>query len=446
MIALAPAAEDVWRAQPKQREFLLRTEYQVLYGGSAGGGKTDALLINHVLTCERYPGAKTLYLRRTFADLNKPGSAIPRSRELLHGRAHWNDQQHKWTFGNGSILQFGHLQTAADVYDYQGAQVDLLSFDELTQFQEEQFDFLATRVRATVPGVKPTIRAATNPGGVGHGFVRRRFVDAGPWGEPFPLRDRETGEVLIDPVTGEPQLGIFIPAKVADNPALLQRDPGYAARLSGLPEALRRAYLEGDWDLFQGQVFSAFRRDLHVCRPFSIPPEWPRWRAVDYGFHAPFCCLWFARSPDHVVYVYRELYATGMSDAEQARHIHGASAGERIWTTYGDPSMWSTQPNGTTIAQVYASNGVQMVKANNDRLAGLQRVHQALTEEPVLQIFEGCVNLIRTLPALVYDQHNVEDVDTDGEDHSYDSLRYGLAAMQRLLQTTGGVTRYGLGR
>ena len=434
-----------WAAQAKQEAFLCRQEYQALYGGAAGGGKTDALLMLGILVALKYPGCNVLYMRRTYADLNKPGSAIPRSRELLHGRTRWNDESHSHTFAGNSTLTFGHLQNASALYDYQGAQIDLLLMDELTQLQEFEFDFMATRVRATVDGIRPRIRAATNPGNIGHGWVRRRFVDRAPWGEPFDVVDA-AGRVQVDPVSGKPHRGVFIPARVEDNPALMTRDPGYRSRLELLPEALKRAYLEGDWDIFAGQVFSEWRRDLHVCQPFLIPPSWPRWRAVDYGYNAPMCCLWFARSPDGQVYVYRELYETQMRDSEQAIMINGLTGGELVQVTYADPSMWTTQPNGTTIAAAYAAAGVWCVPANNDRLAGWQRVHAALSDEPVLQVFETCQNLIRTLPALTYSQKRVEDVDTDSEDHAPDALRYGLMGQTAAQANRRAVGSYGYSR
>ncbi len=230
----------------------------------------------------------------------------------------------------------------------------------------------------------------------------------------------------------------FVAAKAGDNPYLPE---SYWKLLNSLPPDMRRAMLDGDWDRFEGQAFSEFRRDLHVCKPFAIPADWTRWTATDYGYSAPFCCLWFARSPDKDrIVVYRELYASGWRAQQQAKQIKAASLGEKIYMHVADPSMWQKREGlaGDTLADEYMREGIQLVKANNNRLPGKGYVHEALNwkelpatgriiKPPRLRIFEGCVNLIRTLPALPYDRINVEDVDTHAEDHAYDALRYGLA-------------------
>lgn len=376
---------------------------------------------------QHHRGSRSLFLRRTFADLNKPGAAIDRSHQLLSGEAAWHGQEHRWTWSNGSILQFGHLQHAHDVYAYQGSQFDCLLWDELTQFTVDQYQFLRSRVRATVGRMRTSIRAATNPGGIGHAWVKERFIDAAPWGKGFEI------------ISGRAKTtACFVPARVTDNTALLSRDPGYLDRLGGLPPALRRAYLEGDWDQFEGQFFPEWRRAVHVCEPFAIPGSWPRWRGVDFGFASPMCCLWVARAPDGRLYVYRELYGTGWLDMDQALRIRALSSGEQIRMTWADPSMWAAKHNGhavKAVAQSYGEMGVPLLSANNNRAAGWQELHRALAWDeqlatrPLLQVFPSCGNLIRTLPAQVHDQADVEDLDTRGEDHAVDALRYVLMGM-----------------
>lgn len=434
----------IWAAQPRQAAFLKAPEFEVLYGGAAGGGKTDALLVCGLTWISRYPGAQVLFLRRTYPDLSMPGGAIPRSHELFHGHAVWNGSEHKWTFPDGGTLQFGHLEHGTAHLNYRGAQIDLLLWDELTQASLEQYLFLRSRVRATRPGVVTAIRAATNPGDVGHAWVRQRWVDAAPWGEPFHVRT----------AGAEPVSARFIPARVDDNQRLLERDPGYKDRLAELPDHLRRAYLEGDWDIYEGQYFEEWRQDVHTCKSFDVPPDWTRWLAVDYGFADPFCALFLARAPDtrRTVYVYRELYAPGLRDQQQAELIVKAAKGERLSLAVLDPSMFNErrEQEKPSIASVYAgvfrAGGLFGVRgdeqqplypASNARIPGWNAVRALLAHDPAamqkprLQVMrERCPNLIRTLPAMVRDPLDPEDLadkvkGVKTEDHAVDALRYG---------------------
>lgn len=435
-----PAA-PVWRSQPRQSVFLKAAEFEVLYGGAAGGGKTDALLVCGLEWVRRY-GAQVLFLRRTYPDLSMPGGAIPRSHELYHGHGGWNGSEHKWSFPNGGTVQFGHLENATSHMNYRGAQIDLLLWDELTQATLEQYLFLRSRVRPTKDGVVTAIRAATNPGDVGHVWVKKRWVDAAPWGEPFHVRAEGA-----EPVTAR-----FIPAKLDDNPALLNRDQGYRDRLKELPDHLRRAYEDGDWDIYEGQFFDEWSREQHVCKPFTIPPHWVRWTSTDYGYADPFCHLAFARSPaTRRVYVYREMYETKVYDDRQAGMIAAAvkaerenlkieDPGVRLYAAhFADPSMFNKrgETNQPSIADVYAAGGVPLLRAGNDRKSGWAIVRRALRwdaeKAPRLQIFDTCVNLIRTLPGLPRDPLDPEDVadvirGQKTEDHAADALRYGLVA------------------
>lgn len=401
------------------------TEDEVLYGGAAGGGKTDALLISCLMVASEHPGSQSLFLRRTFADLNKPQAAIPRSHELFAGTgARWDGQQHRWLLPNKSVIQFGHLQYAKNIYSYQGSQIDWLCWDELTHFTLDEYNYLRSRVRATVDGIKTGIRAATNPGGIGHAWVRQRWVDASPPDRPFEIEE-----------SGRRVTARFVPALVWDNAALLERDPEYPDRLRTLGDALSRALLEGDWDTFAGQVFTTWRRDRHVVAPRELPKEWPRWTATDYGLARPWVTLWLCQDPATLrVYVYREWSEAGVLASDQAKRIKAAEADdERIRFRVADPAMWIRQADtGKPIAQTYGENGVTLTRASNDRLSGLERVHEFMSDDeagqPYLQVFDTCAQLVKNLPSLVYDKHRVEDVDTDGPDDEYDALRYGLMA------------------
>lgn len=421
-----PKQQDTWQAQPRQRDFLLRLEDEVLLGGAAGGGKSDALIIWLITRSTDYPGSRGLYLRRTYADLSRAGAALDRSRELLYSIAKYDEQDHRWSFPNRSTIDFGYLDTESDKYRHQSAQYDSIAFDELTQFVEAWYMYMLSRNRATVDGICPLIRAGTNPGGLGHDWVKRRFIDGKQPNTAFDL--------------GEGRTGCFIPARLQDNFILMQRDPGYWHRLLALPEDEREALAYGNWNLFQGQYFKEWREAKHVIAAFDIPATWTHWIAVDYGFAEPYCCLWFARNPDdkHHVYVYRESYGVGLRDEEQARQIVSATHGERIATAVGDPAMFNKrkEQDKPSIAAVYYRNGVKLLPAVNERVAGWQCVRRALayTEQakPRLQVLEGkAPNLCRTLPAMLHDPLDSEDMadkikSTKTEDHAVDALRYGL--------------------
>lgn len=471
-----------WKPQPRQRAFLELAGVAPLfegddeavraplarclgYGGAAGGGKSDSLLMLGIALGLVWPGCRIAFFRRKFVELEGLGGAIERSRELMAGWARYHGNLRQWTMPGGSRLQFCHCHRDSDVHNYQSKQFDVLLVDEATHFTEFQIQYLMTRNRATVEGAQAVAAFATNPGSVGHLWFKRWFVEAGAWGE------------LIDvPIEGKKRRHVFVPAKLADNLILEARDPEYRATLESQPPEIRRALLLGDWDVFAGQVFSSWRRDEHVIEPFEPPAHWWRWRCVDWGYRAPWCCLWLARDPDsRRVVVYRETYETQMQDGEQAdmiRRLSGSSIvavqeqeeeeeragdparvgkymtevpeepeiavedGERIEATLADPSMWTVktfEKETVTSALIYARHGVHLRKADNKRIQGLNRVREALEPledgRPGLLVSKICDNLIRTLPALPYNQDtgNVEDVDSDAEDHAYDALRYGLA-------------------
>lgn len=414
----------------------MATETEVLYGGAAGGGKTDALLMHGYRLCRRHPHARVLFLRRTYADLRKGGAAIDRGHELFGGLARWNGGSYRWTFDNGAVLEFGHLQHADSVYNYQGAQFDAILWDELTQFTEDQYTYLVSRVRSRL-GLRPSIRAATNPGGIGHGWVKRQFVDAAPPGAAFALRDADGIPI------GSAR---FIPARLADNAALLEADPSYEQRLARLPDALRRALKDGDWDVFEGQVFTEWRRETHVLGRLAIPPGWPRIVGLDYGTNRPFVALWIAkgdRLPDDPepnrpcdsrhLYVYREVHARGWRDEQMADAVAAYSAGETVAAYHADPNSFWLRNNqtGQSPAALFALRGLALAPANNDRIMGKRAVETAIARcacgVPRLRASASCVELVAAIPALPYDKHNVEDVDTDAEgDDPYDALRYAL--------------------
>jgi phage terminase large subunit len=298
---------------------------------------------------------------------------------------------------------------------YQSAEFAGILVDELTKNTVRTFDILRGSLRW--PGLDPRwlkFAAATNPGSIGHLWVKSYFIDK------------------VYPPELEPEACkfAFVPALPDDNPHL---DAEYWHMLETLPPELARAWRWGDWDQFEGQAFGEWRRDLHVTEPFPIPDEWVRWRAIDWGYSAPMCCLWLAKDlTTGLTVVYRELYKAGLTDPEQ--EIKRLTGSEKIRLTVADPSLWtkvSLEEKTRSTADVYHEHGIRMQRADNSRIDGKRRIHEALaiqedTDEPGLIVFKNCANLIRTLPALPRDDINPEDVDTEAEDHAYDTLRYGL--------------------
>ncbi|MDL2235272.1 phage terminase large subunit [Christensenellaceae bacterium OttesenSCG-928-L17] len=401
----------------RQREFFYCTARHIAYGGARGGGKSWAMRRKFVLLALRYPQLQLLLLRRTLPELQE-NHGRPLQRELL-GIANYNGQSRSFLFPNGSRIRLGYCEKETDVYRYQGQEYDVIGLEEATHFTESQMLFLATCNRTVRTDFSPRMYYTCNPGGVGHAWVKRLFID----------RRYQNGEHAKDYA--------FVPARVYDNHVLCKADPGYIATLANLPEHLRRAHLEGDWDALEGQYFSEFRREKHVCAPFSIPGWWRRFRAMDWGYNDPCAVLWFACGPDGRVYVYREEYERQVLSSHMAARIRAASLGEKIAYTVASPDAWqkrgiSARPEsveGESIADVFARGGVPLLRADNARVAGWQRVREYLADAPDgmprLQIFHTCENLIRTLPLLQHSRVDGEDA-ADGEDHAPEALRYGL--------------------
>lgn len=418
------------------------------YGGAAGGGKTDAFLMLGVIICHAFKGARVVFMRRTFAELEGPDGAINRSIELFSGVGTYNETKHRWTFDDtGSQLYFGHCQHEKDRTKYQGNQINVLLIDEATHFTWMITDYLITRNRSVVPGLKPFAAMASNPGNIGHVWYSDLFdihdLSGGAEGPHQQIKHRLTPNGKYEDV-------YFIPAKLEDNQVLMKLDPDYERKLEDRGEDLVEALRWGNWQVFAGQAFRTWRRDRHVIEPAKIPAHWAKWRALDWGYVKPFCCLWLTMNPDSGrVYVYRELYIPGLTDRQQARLIlHFTPGDENIVTTYADPNSYWTRKTRSennreieyTTADVYAEEGVILSRANNDRLDGKRKVDRLLADlpdgRPGLQVFSTCKSLIKEVPNLVYDDRQVEDVDSDQDDHAYDALRYGLTNYKFMVPET----------
>lgn len=425
---------------------MARPEYEALYGGAAGGGKSDALVIE-ALRQVSVPYYKGLILRKTYPQLSELIDKSLNYYPQAYPKARYNASAHTWTFPSGAKILFGSMQYTKDRTRYQGQAYDFIAFDELTHFTYEEYSYLFSRNRPNGPGTRVYIRSTANPGGVGHGWVKERFVTAAP-----PMTTIYEDVSWRDPGGKEHtarQSRIFVPSSVFDNPALLGNDPDYVRRLASMPEAERNALLYGDWDTFSGQVFTEWRNDsahyedrrwTHVIKPFRVPESWRIWRSFDWGYARPFSVGWYAVDHERRMYRIRELYGcTGAPNvgvqwepAKVAREIRRMEEedpnlhGKKIFGV-ADPAIWQSDGH-ESIGALMERERVYFEKGDHSRLPGKMQVHHRLAFDgdgvPMLYVFSTCKHFIRTVPNLVYDETDVEDIDTDGEDHIYDELRY----------------------
>jgi len=430
-----------WEPQPgPQTEFLRRNEYECLYGGAAGGGKTDAIL-GDALDAVEHPKYRALILRRTFKQLSKGGAIIDRSFDIYKPLgARYLKGDYKWTFPSGATIEFGHCESEKDIYNYQGSQYQRVYFDELTQFTEFQYKYMYSRVRSNYADIKARLRSTANPGGIGHAWVKRWFNPSQPY---IPMVDPETGLHRI-----------FIPAKVWDNKFYNPNspectDPQYVKGLMMMPEDQRRMLLEGDWDIFAGQFFNMFRNNLHIVQPFSIPDNWLVGYGIDYGYRDPFCWLEGALDMREypTLYITNELYQADVSPQENARAVCRMLKPRRYSSMVIGKDVRKKLPQkdeaetGVTILDLLAEGGLDSLDmANDHRISGWAAISELLTWEgpiempkrfPRIKIFSTCANLIRTLPELIKDETYAEDIDRNGEDHAADALRYLVMSFYR---------------
>jgi intein/homing endonuclease len=425
-LALTRNKKDLYVPYEKQAIFHKAHHYafETLYGGAAGGGKTQAMLWDAYMYCIQHPGCRVILFRRTFPQLEK--SLIFYSRMCFDSTMGKYSTQHKswviYTSGKPSYLEFGHCKSEGDVYDYHSAQYDGMYFDELSHFTEFQYTYLLTRIRPNVEGTIPFVKCASNPGGIGHAWVRRRFRlwDKTIWFQAY-RPDKTEVDVVAVPSRS------FIPAFVTDNLYIMKNDPGYIERLRSSPFA--KQLLDGDWGIFTGQAFSEFELTKHTCQSFDIPVHWNRYISLDYGYSRPFSAHWYAEdSSNHRIYCYRELYGAGLRDAQQAMQVMSLSAPagvpEKFKNKIADPSVFTPRGTGSSIAQVWEQNGLTVSRGNRDRVAGKARVHDYLSKAPdgkpwIVFFADKCPHMIRTLPEMCIDDKNPEDVATTGEDHCY---------------------------
>lgn len=439
-MAVAPTRLE-YRPQAKQLPWHACPAFESGFGGTKGPGKTLSMLMESLrgVGNPRYRG---IIFRRTYPRLQE---VMDRAWEWFPPLgARWNGDAHRWVFPSGAMISMRHCQNEEDKRNYHGHEYHFMGFDQLEEFSQSMYLFLMAQCRSSVPEIKPYVRVNFNPGGIGHAWVKERFLEHGtrecaPW---TPTND--AGDQLPS--------RCFHFSNIYDNQILIDADPQYLQVLNSLPEQDRRALRDGDWDVFAGQVLTEWRREKHVVAPFALDPSWPRLRCTDYGSARPFVTLWLALDKSVPrVYVYREISRPGLLASEQAKAVLAAQdAGEVVRQHVADPAMWIKSPDsGKSIASIYFENGVTLTQANNDRINGLARVREYLRDapdgRPHLQVFSTCQQLIKNLPALVYDAHRVEDVDTDGPDDEYDALRYGLMAIEKIPDFTALSHPLGMG-
>lgn len=436
-----------WVPQPRQAEFMRRFEDEVLFGGAAGGGKSDALVAEALRQIDK-PWYKGLIMRKTYPQLMELIDKAYRLYPQIDPRAKYNESKHAWTFRSGAKIVFGSMASSKDKYKYQGIAYDFIGFDELTHFTWEEYEYLLSRNRPNGPGMLCYVRATANPGGIGHGWVKERFIT--PVAPMTTIWDEAKFTERDGSIRTRKMSRIFVPSFVQDNPALLRNDPDYVFKLASMSEAQRNALLYGDWDSYEGQVFREFKNDpdhyidrryTHVIAPFDIPSHWRIYRSFDWGYSKPFSVGWYAVDQEGIAYRVKEWYGCRRGEpdvglemapsdvfAEIARQEREDPLfrNKRIMGV-ADPAIWNRQ-TGESIAEVAERYGVRFDKGDNERIAGLAQVHERLKfgtdGRPRLYVFSSCREFIRTIPALVYDEHKVEDVDTSLEDHIYDECRY----------------------
>lgn len=417
----------LWEPSEKQGLALSCPAFELFYGGAAGGGKSDFLLADFLAGCNKYgKDWRGVLFRRTTKELEE---LIMRARELyIPLGAKYNETRSTFTFPTGSILRMRYLDRDADVMNYQGHQYTWVGFDELGNYPTDFcYTYMISRIRSAAgAGGERYIRAAGNPGGVGHSWIKKRFIDGK---QPNVIYRDEEGNTRC-----------FIPSLLDDNKHIMKNDPDYEKRLKMMPKYLYEALRNGNWDIAAGSAFEEFSREKHVIKPFALGGDWFKFASMDWGYSRPFSIGWWAVNSLGRVIRFREWYGCEknehnkglkMGAAEVAREAFKISAGFGCEIMVADPAVWNKQDKAPSIADKFSSAGFKMVKANNDRINGKMQLHQFLKEDcgdgkPLLQVFETCTDFIRTIPVLLPDKNNFEDIDTSLEDHIYDETRYAL--------------------
>lgn len=409
----------------KQELFHKSNSDEVVYGGAKGGGKSCALVMECLAYGLEHPGAEMYIFRETYDDLD--ANIIREWKEKVPREIYtYHESKHVATLLNGTTVKFRYIRSYADAEGYQGRSMDWVGVDELTKHEKRSIQVLLSCLRSP-KGFPPRFRGTCNPGGIGHAWVKEDFIDATNYGKKI-VNDKVTDNTIE-----------FIPARVTDNYVLMQNDPNYVKRLENLPEKEKKAFLYGDWDIFEGMYFSEFDRNVHVIEPFPIPSHWHKYTSKDYGLDM-LANYWIAVDTEYNAYVYKELCEPDLIISEAARRIKEVNGTDRIVTKYYPPDLNNRrQETGKSAADIFREHGECGVKASNDRVDGWLAMKEwlkvieirdvqtgALIKTSKMKIFDNCTELIKCLSQAVRSEKNPNDVATEPHEltHSLDAIRY----------------------
>lgn len=411
----------------------------ILYGGAAGGGKSCAFVMDAIWHAANIPGIKIGCFRRSYPELEESFLAELAKRNYARDLgAKWNNTNKVLKFPNGSIINFSYAENLVDASRILGGEYQAFYIDEASLMLPAVIQHIEERLRSgnkLVPVIG--LRLATNPGGVGHKYLKDRFINP-----------TKRGKIIYTETVGDTNLVrsvAFIPAKATDNPHI---NEGYQAVLESIPDPARRAAMrDGDWDAMVGQFFEQWNYTKHVVSSFAVPKEWQRYAGIDYGYAAPWAVIWLAQDNDGRLWIYREIHSTKVNADDQAKIILQTerAAGEFEVVRVADPSMWGSRGTPLSIADIYGQEGCGIMPADNDRINGWSRVHRYLNDGPpceyhkaqgkdscpMLHVFEDkCPMFIETIPALPRSGSRPDDAETKNvEDHIADALRYVIMAV-----------------
>lgn len=413
---------DIGTLYPKQIEFCKAKNKYICYGGARGGGKSHISRIKMCLLALNYPGIQILILRRTLKELRE--NHVMQLQKLLRGIAVYKETTKEFVFPNGSRIVLGYCDAEKDVLQYQGQAYEVITMEEATMFTEFQFQALTESNRMSgnmKQDFTPRMYFTCNPGGVGHQWVKRLFID----------KDYRGSE--------NPDDYLFIPSNVYENKYLMEHDPNYVRVLENLPEDRKQAMLYGNWDVFDGQFFPEFNRKLHVIEPFEIPDHWNRYIALDYGLDM-FAVLFVTIDTKGKAYIYNEIHKSNLIVSEARQVLKSYMRDKQYKDIYAPPDLWNrNRDTGKSTAELFGEGGIVFSKAGNDRESGWLTVKEwikprkvrheqtgELIETSDLYIFSNCTNLIRCLPQLQHDEKNPNDVAIEPHEitHITDALRY----------------------